>query len=61
MRWLRKSKYHKESDPPRFYLSVARSMGEWKFCLVDGNERIGWFDSADEAKAEAERMNEQEG
>jgi len=50
MKWVRRSKYHEESDPPRFYLAATKGADGWKFSLTDGNKLIGFFATADEAK-----------
>lgn len=55
MKWVRASKYHEESDPPRFYLAAAKRADGWRFSLTDGDRLVGWFETADEAKREAER------
>lgn len=55
MKWRRASKYHEESEPPRFYLAAAKGAEGWMFSLTDRDRLVGWFDTADEAKWEAER------
>lgn len=55
MKWVRASKYHEESDPPRFYIAAAKRADGWRFSLADGDRLVGWFETADEAKWEAER------
>ena len=59
MKWRRASKYHEESDPPRFYLAAAKGVNGWRFSLTDANKLIGWFGAADEAKREAEVLSGQ--
>lgn len=53
MKWVRASKYHEESG--NYYVSAAKSEGRWKFTLARGWYLLGVFDTADEAKREAER------
>ncbi len=55
MTWRRASKYHEESEPPRFYLAATKGADGWKFSLTDRNTLVGWYATADEAKREAER------
>jgi|GEM_PF-2102130 len=50
MNWVRRSKYHEESDPPRFCLAATKGADGWRFSLTDGNKLIGFFATADEAK-----------
>lgn len=58
VKWTRASKYHEESDPPRFYLAATKGADGWKFSLTDRNTLVGWYATADEAKREAERGND---
>jgi hypothetical protein len=58
VKWQRKSKYHEESDPPRFYLAASKVPEGWRFTLTDRTELVGCFDTADKAKAEAERHDQ---
>lgn len=58
MKWIRASKYHEESDPPRFYLAAAKGADGWSFSLTDGNRLVGWYATADEAKREAGRYDQ---
>ncbi|WP_202844757.1 hypothetical protein [Luteimonas saliphila] len=58
MKWLRKSKYHEESDPPRYYLAAVKGPDGWKFSLTDVNKLVGWYATGAEAKAEAERREQ---
>jgi len=57
MKWVRRSKYHEESDPPRFYLAATKGADGWKFSLTDGNKLIGFFATSDEAKRTAANAN----
>lgn len=40
MKWLQKSNYHLESDPPRFFLCKALVLGEWRYTLTDRNDWV---------------------
>lgn len=60
MKWIRKSKYHWESDPHGYYVAAAKGKDGWRFSLTDQTELVGWYDTSDEAKAKAESIFEGE-
>ena len=61
VKWIAKSKWYVESDPPRFTIGKA-AMGNahrtyYRYTLADGQTLIGAYNSAEEAKKAAEAIN----
>ncbi len=53
MDWKRLGKYYEQADG--FRVTACKVKEGWKFLLFDEDSLIGCFDSAEDAKSEAER------
>lgn len=60
MKWLKKSNYHLESDPSRFFLCKSLVKGEWRYTLTDRNEWVmtGARKQCEEMAEQLERMHD---